>query len=139
MGKIVGIDYGKKRIGIAFANETNKIALPYKTVDASFDMQKTIDSILMSLNQIYNEITLFVIGLPLLLSGQEGDMAKEVKKFGEKLKDKTQINVKYFDERLTSAGIEKEMKYANISRKKRSKKIDTLAATRILQGFLDLP
>ena len=87
-------------------------------------------------NPISKEITLIVVGLPLLMSGKEGPMAKEVKAFGELLEEKSGITIKYFDERLTSAGIEKELKHANISRKKRAKKIDPLAATRILQGFL---
>jgi len=136
MGKIVAIDYGQKRIGLAYADDMLKVALPFKTVEAGKDMPKTVDLILQALNPISKEVKLFVVGLPLLMSGQEGPMAKEAKAFGKLLEQKSGINVQYFDERLTSAGIERELKHANISRKKRAKKIDPLAATRILQAFL---
>jgi len=136
MGKIVAIDYGQKRIGLAYADETLKVALPFKTVETGKDMQKTVDLVLQTLKPISTEIKLFVVGLPLLMSGQEGPMAQEAKVFGKLLQEKSGLNVQYFDERLTSAGIEKELKHANISRKKRAKKIDPLAATRILQAFL---
>ena len=136
MGKIVAIDYGQKRIGLAYADESLQVALPFTTVEAVKDMPKTVELVLQALNPISKEIALFVVGLPLLMSGKEGPMAEEVRVFAELLQEKSGISIHYFDERLTSAGIEKELKYAKVSRKKRAKKMDPLAAMRILQGYL---
>ena len=80
---------------------------------------------------------LLVVGLPLLLNGKEGEMAQEARKFSEALQSAFQIPVILWDERLTSSQADRMMKEDDRSRKERSKSIDTLSATLILQNYLD--
>ncbi len=82
-------------------------------------------------------IELLVVGLPLLLTGQEGEMAKEAKAFGEALASFLSIPVLFWDERLSSCQAERMMKDDLLSRKQRASKVDTLAAILILQNYLD--
>jgi len=114
MGKIVSIDFGKHRIGIAYADEDLKIAVTYAIVETERDLEKTLSKLIDKLQPFYNDISFFIIGLPLLLSGKESDMVMEVKRFGSSLQKKTNIPVQYFDERLTSAKIEKELKQLHV-------------------------
>ncbi|MFA6118944.1 MAG: Holliday junction resolvase RuvX [Parachlamydiales bacterium] len=135
--RIAAIDYGRARLGIAITDNSKTIAYPLKTVKASQTLEKTALEILEALKQHINEIELIIIGLPLSLKGQDSKMALEVKEFAEKLKTKTNIPIKFIDERLTTAMAEKELKDTlNMNRKKRSSVIDPICATFILQNYL---
>jgi putative Holliday junction resolvase len=79
----------------------------------------------------------FVIGLPLLLSGNESSMSHLVKQFGKILQDRSGKEVIFYDERLTSSEIDNLMKTSEINRKKRKDCIDELVATLILQTYLN--
>jgi len=140
--RIAAIDYGRKRIGLAITDESGKIALPLKTVFAGKKIEETFSNIFKTLNPYLLEIKELVIGYPLLLSGEKGKLAKEVEIFknslskNENIKD---IKITLWDERLTSSQAENVLKEKNenLSRKKRQKKVDPIAACIILQSYLN--
>lgn len=134
---ILAIDFGLKRIGLALSDPSQKIALPLKTVEIQ-NPNQDVSLVLAAVQDRITDIETIVLGNPLLLSGKKGEMANNVQAFKEKLEKKlpSSIPVILWDERLTSAQAEKLLK-KDYSRKKRSKIIDPVAATIILQNYLD--
>jgi putative Holliday junction resolvase len=136
LGRIAGIDFGKVRIGLAISDDRRIIAQPLDTVRAAKDNAQTAKLIVQSLSQ-YKDIDIVVIGLPLLLNGKEGEMALLVKAFAKTLEQVLPYTVVFWDERLTSAGVEKMLIEMDVSRKKRAELSDALSAVSILQNYLD--
>lgn len=132
MGRIVAIDYGKKRIGLATSDPMGIIASPLGTIEAATKPEVTIERILAAIP----ECEKIVIGLPLLLSGQDSDTTREVRAFAKLFAEKTSIPIELFDERLTSTEVERRMQEGGLSRKKRAQHTDTLSAVLILQSYL---
>lgn len=128
--RIMGLDVGSKRIGIAVSDELGLTAQPLKTINSG-DMNRIAEFI-----KEY-DIKELVVGLPLNMDGSEGAKVKEVMIFVEALKKDVSIPVKMWDERLTTAQVEKELIRADVSRMRRKKSIDMLAAQLILQSYLD--
>lgn len=139
--RIVGIDYGLARIGIAISDERKIIARPVHTLLAEKKLEQTVDKLLSVLQEEIKKqhfrIAEIVIGLPLHMSGRRGVLADEVIHFADIIKQKSSLPVQLWDERLTSVQAERSMLEANLSRKKRSTLIDTVAAVLILQSYLD--
>ncbi len=134
MGRIAAIDFGLKRIGIALSDERKKIAFPLETVAGG---KKAIENIKKALGSRLKEVELILIGLPLLMNGQEGDMALAVKKFGAELEASLTIPVQTIDERLSSKMADRSMREFHLNRKERTEMIDTAAAAMLLQSYLD--
>jgi putative Holliday junction resolvase len=137
MGRIVAVDYGKKRIGIAITDDKKLLSLPYKTVFSGKSIEESAKNILEALKEKFSEIEKMVIGLPLLLSGKKGEMAEKVEELKKELLKKVDFPIVLWDERLTSSQAHLIFKEVGISRKKRTKKIDLASATIILQSYLD--
>lgn len=137
MGRIVGIDYGRARIGLAISDETKKIALPLEIVKCSNDLKNNLNALKKLFEKNRYTIEKFVIGLPLHLSGRESEMSQEVREFAKAVEDFFSLPAVLFDERLSSAAAEVMLKELSISRKKRSHYVDSTAAAIILQSFLD--
>ncbi|HEU64914.1 MAG: putative pre-16S rRNA nuclease [Candidatus Anoxychlamydiales bacterium] len=136
--RIVAIDYGKVRIGLAITDMSKTIAYPFKTVQASTNFEKTSQAILDALKEHIDEIEKIIIGLPLLLEGGFSEMTTEVNEFVKVFKTKTTIPIELIDERLSSVQAERHLKdNLKLNRKKRSKKIDPMAAALLLQNFLN--
>lgn len=131
MGRILGIDYGKKRMGLALSDQTKILASTWTVVEG-IDLLGQVLSLISS-----RDIEAIVIGLPLLLSGQESDRSKEVRTFAHLLEGKSNLKVFFQDERLTSKEVEKVLALQGIKRKKRGKYVDALSATLILQTYLN--
>ena len=132
---ILGIDYGSKRIGLAVSDLLRTIATSYKIL-----YRKNIKSDIEELKGIIKEkeIGAIVMGLPLQMNGEEGELAQEVKKFAQILEAELNLPVFLWDERLSSSAVEKFLiKEVDLSRKKRAKVLDASAASYILQGALD--
>lgn len=132
---ILGIDYGSKRMGLAVSDLSRTIASSYKIL-----YRKDIETDLNELSTIITEkeIGAFVIGLPLQMNGQEGEIAQEVRKFADILVEKFNFPILFWDERLSSSAVESFLiKEVDLSRKKRAKVLDASAAAYILQGALD--
>ena len=128
--RILGLDTGTKRIGVAISDELGITAQPLETVRAG-DF-KRIEELIKEYG-----VTELVVGLPLNMDGSKGPKAEEAISFADSIKERFSLSVKMWDERLTSVAVEKQLISMDVSRKKRRKSIDKLAAQMILQGYLD--
>lgn len=139
--RILAIDYGMARIGLAISDERKIIATPLQTLTAEKKMELTAEKLLDLLKKLqeihHYEISEIVIGNPLRMNGQMSLLSDEVKHFVEILKKLVSCPIVLWDERLTSLQAERSLRESNMSRKKRSKMVDTVAATIILQSYLD--
>ncbi|WP_420420842.1 Holliday junction resolvase RuvX [Simkania sp.] len=135
MGRILSIDYGKKRIGLALSDPMKIIASPLKTVQAGKNTQETLDLLVKEITS--HDVEAIVIGLPLHLSNEESETSLLVRKLKEDLETKISTPIILWDERLTSKQVERVMIEGDVKRKKRSQHVDTLSATLILQSYLD--
>jgi putative Holliday junction resolvase len=139
--RIIGIDYGIKRIGLALSDERHVIAMPSGTVFCEHKLELTLAKLVEELNRLQEkyhcEITEIVVGIPLKLDGKMGLMADEVKLFGESLQKLVKGSVIFWDERLSSIQAERSLREKQMNRKKRSQVIDTVSAAIILQSYLD--
>ena len=132
--KIIGLDVGKKTIGIAISDPISKIALTHKTV-----LRKKLNEDIQVLQKIINEnnAVSLVIGLPLNKDGTKGPIAQSVITFSHILLKKIKLPILLWDERFSTIGILREMKLAGIKKKNIEKEIDSASATWILQSALD--
>lgn len=132
---VLGIDYGSKRMGLAVSDLSCTIATPYKIL-----YRREISADMAELRKIMaeKEIGAVVMGLPLQMNGEEGEIAAKVRKFAAILEENFKFPVLLWDERLSSSAMENFLiKEADLSRKKRAKVLDASAAAYILQGALD--
>ncbi len=132
---LLGFDYGAKRIGLAVSDLMRGIATSYKILYRS-SWEKDLAEIRKITAE--KEICGFVFGLPLQMNGEEGEIAKEVRAFAEKLTTEIPLPVLFWDERLSSSAVERFLiDEIDLSRAKRKKVLDSSAAAYILQGALD--
>ena len=135
--RIVGIDFGLKRIGIAISDPLRSFATPLEKIERTKNLEKDIEQ-LLSLLKDRGSIELFIIGLPLHMDGKESPMSTLARAFGEKLSELTKIPCEFVDERLTSKAAESLLSELSMNRKKRSQAVDVVSASLILQTYLDL-
>lgn len=134
--RVMALDLGDSRIGIAFSDPMMIIANGYET----FARKKTEYDYQYITNLVKEkEVGIVVIGLPINMDGTFGERVEKSKAFGEKLKTMLPANIKidYMDERLTTISAERMLIDADVSREKRKTVIDKIAATIILQSYLD--
>ncbi len=132
--RILGLDIGSKRIGVAVSDELGITAQALETVlckDADSDLNKIEDLVT---RYEANEI---VVGVPYNMNGTEGPQARIVNAFMKKLAQRVGVPVRGWDERLTTVAAERTLLEADLSRAKRRKVIDKVAAVIILQGYLN--
>ena len=132
--RILGLDLGSKTIGMATADFTLSIATPRMTI-ARTKFQADAKALLEFAAK--EDIGLIVLGLPLNMDGTEGPRAQSTRAFARNLEKLTTLPIIYWDERLSTAAVERTMLQADISRAKRAENVDKLAAAYILQGLLD--
>lgn len=127
---VLGIDYGTKRIGVAISDLLLMTATPLKIVEGKEELDKIIRE---------REIGGFVIGLPKLMNGKEGSQAELTRKWAQKMQEKYNLPVLFWDERLSSSAVSRILiEGADVSRKRQKEVLDKMAASYILQGALDL-
>lgn len=140
-GRIVGIDFGMARIGMAISDETQIIASPVATVTTEKKSELTVQKVVAELDALTAKhkcpLLEIVVGMPLMMSGKMGFLSDEVTHFVELLRKAVTIPVITWDERLSTVQAERTMREANMNRKQRSKVIDVVAAVIILQSYLD--
>ena len=132
--RTLGIDYGRKRLGLALSDEDGILASPlsvYQRRDIDRDLAFLADLV------VEKGVRRIILGLPRNMDGSLGEMAQEVLAFVAVLKEKTDLPVDTFDERLTSAEAERVLIQADLSRRRRKNLRDSLAAVLILQGYLE--
>lgn len=132
--KYLGLDLGKKSLGIAISDRTGLIATFYKNIRYE-DENKLIEELLQIITK--EEIEKIVLGYPKNMDNSEGFRAQETKDFMNKLQAKTDKEIILQDERLSTRMAESVLIGADISRKKRKKVIDGLSAVVILKSYLD--
>lgn len=138
MSRIAAVDYGRKRIGLAISDENQSIALPLDVVSAGRTLDESVKNVLSELARFEPKVKKILVGLPLLMNGEKGEMAHLAERFAALLRLKTSAAVECIDERLSSAQAERALKNEmNLSRKKRSGLVDCTAAALILQAYLD--
>ena len=132
--RILALDHGSKRIGIAVSDETKTIAQPLEYIPA-----EPFADFLARLKQllIAKEIDLVLIGLPRNMDGSYGPAAQKVQTFIAVLKTAITVPIKTWDERLTSAQANRVLIQAKVRRDKRKEKVDKMAAAILLQSYLD--
>ena len=132
--KILGIDYGEKRIGLALSDISNTVARSLKVLkrNATRSWLGEIKAIVDK-----NKIEKIVIGLPKNMNGSIGEKGKEVLAFVKVLGKVVRVPIVTWDERLTTVSAEKVLRQAELSRKKRKDILDKLSACIILQNYLD--
>lgn len=134
MARILGIDYGERRIGIAISDATATIATPLQTVDGTAPQQAARAIVALAVERGVERI---VVGLPLRMDGSSGPSAENAKAFGERLLKAGACPVEYWDERFSSRTAEQALIEGGTRRQKRKQVIDKLAAQIILQHYLD--
>lgn len=132
----MGLDYGTRTVGVAISDLLGMTAQGIETISYKEHTQHLIYERLTELIQEY-EVDKIVIGLPRHMNGDIGERGQASQNFGKKLERKFRLPVVYYDERLTTVAAEKTLLEADVSRKKRKKVIDKVAAVFILQGYLD--
>ena len=132
MGRMLGLDVGGRRIGVAVSDALGMIASPVRFIQRG---PKVIDE-LRDLVARYDAVQL-VAGLPVGLSGREGPQAAEVRAFADAAAKAVALPLAYWDERLTSTMAERSLIASGTRRAKRREQIDAVAAAIILQGYLD--
>lgn len=130
----MGLDVGTKTVGVAIADELGMTAQPITTVRRT-NMKADLEA-LRQLVQEYG-VTHAVIGLPLNMDGSEGPRAEASRAFAAVLERSLGVTVELWDERLTTVSAQRVLLEADLSREKRKKVVDTVAASIILQGWLD--
>lgn len=132
--RILGLDIGEKRIGIAISDELCFTAQGLDVIERK-NNGEDINKIAEIVSR-YNVVKI-VVGLPKNMDGSVGPSGEEVKKYVNKLQNALEVEVDFWDERLSTVAAEKTLIEADISRKKRKKVIDKMAAVFILQNYLD--
>ena len=133
MGRILGVDYGDSRIGLALSDPNKIIASPFKTIkNKGFD--KTKEEIFNIIKE--NNVELIVLGLPISLSGTETNQTKKVRKFQSFIQD-FDIPIEIQDERLSSLTAKKSLIQQKIKTGHNKHLIDSTAAAIFLQHYLD--
>ena len=133
-GRILALDLGARRIGLALSDELGLTAQGLPTL-----VRKNKRQDLQALKQIVEErqVRLVVVGNPLHMSGQQGRQSQNAALFAESLSSHTGVETKLWDERLTSREAERVLRQSGISIAKRGAAVDRLAAVLILQSYLD--
>lgn len=133
-GRVAGIDFGTVRVGIALSDPLRQIASPYENYTRRGPQQDA-----KRFRRLVEEeaIRLFVVGLPVHLDGHESQKSREARQFGQWLAETTGIPVHFFDERFTSHQAEEALLAAQMTKKRRKKRLDMLAAQIMLSAFLE--
>ncbi|MCL6452489.1 MAG: Holliday junction resolvase RuvX [Alicyclobacillus sp.] len=134
MARILGVDYGTVRIGIALSDPTGLIASSLTVIKRRGDEQAVQE--VASLAQVH-EAAEVVVGLPLHMDGREGEKAQACRQFAARLQDVVDCPVTLYDERLTTVAAQRMLVAADVSRARRRQVVDAVAAQVLLQSFLD--
>ena len=136
-GRILGVDFGEVRVGLAVSDPTRRLASPLPTLQRRKGKRPPVQA-MMDIGQ-HHDVCAVVFGLPLELSGEEGPWAQEVRQVGETLSGRLGVPVFFIDERLSSVAAERRVRGAGLPKGKREEKgrVDAEAAVIILQQWLD--
>ncbi len=134
-GRLLAVDVGEKRIGLALSDPTQMLAQPLGTLTRRTGKRFPMQQLRAHLEA--HRPTGVVVGLPLESDGSEGDRALEARNIGAHIEDKTGLPVCYHDERMTTARALRAVRDLGGGTRGRKGEVDQLAATTLLQSFLD--
>ena len=132
--RILALDHGTRRIGVAASDEMKMIASPLEYIPA-----EPLDKVIARIQQLIREkdVELILIGMPRNMDGSYGPAALKVQEFIAVLKDTVAIPIQTWDERLTSAQAQRFLIQGGVRRRERKEKVDKMAASILLQSYLD--
>lgn len=131
--RLIGLDVGEKRIGVALSDEEGRMAFPLEVIvrkSRSADLRRIAELVER------HEVERVVVGLPVMLTGQEGPQARTVQTFVARLQKELPVPVVVWDERLSTAEVERLLIDADVGRGRRRRVVDKLAAAVILDSYL---
>ncbi len=137
MSRVLGIDYGERRIGLSLSDPLGMLAHPLETLKRRRGKRPPVAAIARLVDE--HDVGTIVLGLPLTPAGEESEWTREVRDFGRKLADRTGRDVVFQDERMTSARAERAVRSLGLPKHERERKtrVDRAAAVLILQAYLD--
>ena len=130
--RLMGLDIGSRRIGVAISDELGIVATPIGYIKPGPGDRNTFANLIHT-----HRITELIVGIPRTMSGKEGPQAKEVRAYAKALADDLDMPLTYWDERLTTVIAERNLISGGRSRQQRREEIDAAAAAVMLQGYLD--
>tara|TARA_Y100001934_G_scaffold103130_1_gene126780 strand:+ start:4010 stop:4423 length:414 start_codon:yes stop_codon:yes gene_type:complete len=132
--RVLGLDYGSKRVGVAVSDELKMIAQPLEFIPA-----KPFEEFIVRLKEVLSQkcVESIVIGMPRNMDGSYGPSAEAARAFAEKIQAEIKQPIRTWDERLTSVEANRALIAGNVRREKRKEKVDAMAAAILLQSFLD--
>lgn len=133
-GRVLALDLGKKRIGLAVSDPLGITAQGLPTLERT-NIRTDLDQLARIAEE--NEVTLILMGHPLHMSGAEGRQAAHARDFAQRLSQRTGIEVKLWDERLTTVEAQRVLRESGVSIEKRARAVDRLSAVILLASFLD--
>ncbi len=131
----MAVDYGRVRVGIALSDTLQMTAQPYSTIENFPDIDRLISQIVDICTAM--QVGGIVVGLPVNMDGTEGEMAQEVRLFADSLKSVISKPIMLLDERLTSIQARRLLQESGMKRRQAKSKVDQIAASLILRGYLD--
>ena len=131
-GRIMGIDYGSRRVGVALSDRLGIAAHPFEVLEAGPGLGRLLAELVGA-----EDVAKVVVGLPVSLDGTEQAAARRTRRFVDRLRPLVGVEVVLYDERLTTRIAESVLVAAGTSRAKRRRRVDKVAAAVMLQGYLD--
>jgi putative Holliday junction resolvase len=129
--RVLAIDWGEARLGLALSDETGIIASPYDVIPNNDELHTRLTDIIR-----YEKIDRIVVGLPITLSGAEGEAAKAARVFADKLTENVSVPVELFDERMTTRAAERAMRESGANEREIKERADAVAAALLLETYL---
>ena len=135
-GALLAIDYGTKRLGFAVCDRDQRIASPVENYDRGNEQQDA-----QALRRLIEDYRIqgLIVGLPVHMSGDEGEKAREARAFGSWAAEVSDLPIRYWDERFSSQQADDVLEAGDVSRQKRQARRDMLSAHAILERYLDSP
>ncbi|MFP4057315.1 MAG: Holliday junction resolvase RuvX [Candidatus Brocadiia bacterium] len=133
--RVLGIDYGERRIGLALGDTEAPVATGLPTIQRAPSHGDPVEAIARVCRE--HQVDQVVVGLPLHMDGSRGDQARRAQAFAQRLRRALDADVVTWDERLTTRQADRAMLQADLSRARRKKRRDRLAAQLMLQSYLD--
>ncbi len=132
--RILGLDFGKKRVGVAISDPLHITAQPLSTIvyKNEMDLWMNLDNVLQSY-----KVSHIVLGKTLNMDGSRSEFLQEVESFGKQLKKRFSVQIDFWDERLSSRVAENTLKFIGKSPSRHKSTVDKIAAVWILQGYMD--
>lgn len=134
--RVMAIDYGGRRVGVALSDRLGLTAQPYSVIDRKGKSQEELIAEILEIIR-REQVEEIAVGLPVSLNGSEGDAAAIIRRFAQALADAAKIPLSFEDERLTTAMANRALIEGNVGAKKSKGLVDKVAASIILQSYLE--